>query len=231
MRHDDAVSAEPHATSTKGHVLHMAAGYDLLVWLLLFGRERSFRERLVAVARLAPGESVLDVGCGTGSLAIAAQQHVGPSGRVQGVDASVEMIARARKKAAKAGVPVAFTHGVVEALPFTDAQFDVVLSTLMVHHLPRDIRAACAREMRRVVKPGGRVLVVDFGPTPGQRKGLIAHFHRHGGLDPREISALLTEAGLHTVEVGPVGIRDLNFVLANASPGPYPGIAYGIAPQ
>ena len=202
---------------TRGHILHAALGYDVLVWLLLFGRERAFRDRLVALARLAPGESVLDVGCGTGSLAIAAQRKVGPAGRVDGVDASVEMIARARKKAAKAGAPVTFTHGVVEALPFPAGQFDVVLNTLMLHHLPADVRLACAREMRRVVKPGGRVLAVDFGVTPGQRKGLIAHFHQHRGLDPREIAELLAASGLETVESGPVGVRDLNFVLARAS--------------
>ena len=57
------------APGTKGRVLHSAAGYDLLAWLLLLGRERAFRERLVGLARLEPGQSVLDIGCGTGSLA------------------------------------------------------------------------------------------------------------------------------------------------------------------
>ena len=202
---------------TRGHILHAAVGYDVLVWLLLFGRERAFRERLVTLARIAPGESVLDVGCGTGSLAIAAQRRVASAGRVDGVDASAEMIARARKTAAKAGVPVTFTHGIVEALPFPAGQFDVVLNTLMLHHLPRDVRPACAREMRRVLKPGGRVLAVDFGPTPGQGKGLIAHLHRHGGLGPDEIGALLTESGFETTDTGPAGVRGLNFVRARAT--------------
>ena len=204
------------APGTKGRVLHSAAGYDLLAWLLLLGRERAFREQLVRLARLEPGQSVLDIGCGTGSLAIAAKRRVGLQGTVQGIDASPEMIARARRKASKAGVDVAFTSGVVEALPFPDGHFDAVLSTLMLHHLPRAAREQCVREVRRVLKPGGRVLAVDFGRATGERKSLIEHFHRHGRVDVHDIVNLLSKAGLDIVESGAVGVRDLNFVLARA---------------
>ena len=204
------------APGTKGRVLHSAAGYDLLAWLLLLGRERAFRDTLVRLARLESGQSVLDVGCGTGSLAIAAKQRVGPSGTVYGIDASPEMIARARKKASKAGVDVTFTNGVVEGLPFPDGRFDAVLSTLMLHHLPRAAREQCAREMRRVLKPGGRVLAVDFGGATGRRKSLIEHFHRHGRVAVHDIVTLLGDAGLEIIDSGAVGVRDLNFVLATA---------------
>jgi ubiquinone/menaquinone biosynthesis C-methylase UbiE len=204
------------APGTKGRVLHSAAGYDLLAWLLLLGRERAFRERLVRLARLKPGQSVLDIGCGTGSLAIAAKRCVGPSGTVQGIDASPEMITRARKKASKIGVAVTFTNGIVETLPFPDGQVDAVLSTLMLHHLPREARRQCAREMRRVLRPGGHVLAVDFGGTTGGRKSLVEHFHRHGRVDPRDIIELLSDAGFEIVESGAVGVRDLNFVLGTA---------------
>jgi ubiquinone/menaquinone biosynthesis C-methylase UbiE len=204
------------APVTKGRVLHSAAGYDVLAWLLLLGRERAFRERLVRFARLEPGQSVLDIGCGTGSLAIAAKRRVGPSGSVHGIDASPEMIARARKKAAKAGVDVTFTNDVVEELPFPDDQFDTVLSTLMLHHLPRAAREQCAREIVRVLKPDGRVLAVDFGGTTRDGTSLIEHFHRHGRIDVRDIVELLSQAGLEIVESGCIGVRDLNFVLARA---------------
>ena len=205
---------------TKGLVLHSEARYyDVLAWLLTLGRERAFRERLAALAGLQPGESVLDVGCGTGTLAITAKRHVGPSGVVVGIDASPEMIARADRKGLKAGVDVRFQTAVVEALPFPDGSFDVVFSTLMLHHLPRPVREQCAREMRRVLKPGGRVLAVDFGAPASERKGLFASFHRHGGLALRDIVQLLGEAGLRPKEAGGVGISDLHFVLA-AAPGP-----------
>src|SRR5687768_2717271 len=156
---------------TKGLVMHSQARYyDLLAWLLTLGREPAFRARLVDLARLKPGEAVLDVGCGTGTLAIAARQRVGAAGTVHGIDASPEMIAQARRKAMKAGIDVVFQSGIVEALPFPDAHFDVVLSTLMLHHLPRLVREQCAREMRRVLKPGGRLLAVDFATPARQRK-------------------------------------------------------------
>ncbi len=146
--------------STTGLVLHSAARYDLLVWLVTLGRGRAFREKVLRLARLEPGESVLDVGCGTGTLAIAAKRIVGPTGTVYGIDASPEMIARANKKARTTGNEVVFKNGLAQALPFPDAQFDAVLSTLMLHHLPHKARQGCASEIRRVLKPGGRVLAL-----------------------------------------------------------------------
>ncbi len=202
--------------STTGSVLRSAARYDLLVWLVTLGRERVFREKVVRLARLQPGESVLDVGCGTGSLAIAAKRCVGPTGTVDGIDASPEMIARARRKAGKAGVEVVLKHAVGEALPFPAAHFDAVLTTVMLHHLPRKARQQCACEIRRVLKPGGRVLAVDFGGSARQRRGLFAHVHRHGHVNLPDMIALLSEAGLNMVESGAVGMRDLQFVLATA---------------
>src|SRR5260370_7740002 len=87
------------APKLTGNILHRAFGYDLLVWLLSLGRERDYRENTLDLARVKPGESVLDVGCGTGTLAIAAKRRVGPAGRVCGIDASPEMISRPCKTA------------------------------------------------------------------------------------------------------------------------------------
>ena len=205
-----------HKSGPIGQVLHAAGAYDLMVWLVMLGREKAFREKVLRLARLRPGVSVLDVGCGTGTLAIAAKRRVGPAGTVYGVDASPEMLARAGKKARKAGVEVFFKNELAQALPFRDAQFDAVLSTVMLHHLPRKARLECACEMRRVLKPGGRVLVVDFGGTIEEKKSLLAHFPRHGHVKLREIIATLSEAGLNIIESGAVGLRDLHFVLAVA---------------
>src|SRR5262245_25079283 len=143
--------------ATTGRVLHWAAGYDWLVWLLTHGRDRAFRDRLIGFARLTAGEHVLDVGCGTGSVAIAAKRQLGTTGQVFGVDASPDMIARAASKAARAGVDVSFEHAVAEALPFPDAQFDVVLSTLMLHHLPRPARQLCAQIGRASCRESGSI--------------------------------------------------------------------------
>ncbi len=206
--------ADRNSTPVVGMILHSPARYDLLAWLFTRGRERAFREKLLGLARLRPGESVLDVGCGTGTLAIAAKQRVGPAALVYGIDASQQMVAKAIKKARKANVDVSFKDGIAQALPFSDASFDVVLNTLMLHHLPRNARQPCAREMRRVLKPGGRVLAVDFA-SPAPKQSILSHLHRrHGHVKLDEIIAILNEAGLNIADSGAVGFRDLQFVLA-----------------
>lgn len=200
-----------------GVVLHEATGYDLLLWLFTVGREPIFRERMLRFAHLRPGESVLDVGCGTGTLAILAKRQVDLRGEVYGIDGSPEMIARAEKKARKAKVDVAFKNAYAQSLPFRNACFDVVLTTLMLHHLPKNARAELAGEIRRVLKPGGRVLAIDFGGPAKGRKGFLDHFHRrHGHVDFKEIIALFREAGLAIAESGAVGMRELQFVVATA---------------
>jgi ubiquinone/menaquinone biosynthesis C-methylase UbiE len=199
-----------------GLVMHAAALYDVVVWLLTLGREPAFREKLLQFARLQPGETVLDVGCGTGSLAIAAKRQVGAIGRVYGIDASPEMIARAAKKARKIGVEIAFKNSPAQKLPFPNAQFDAVLSTMMLHHLPRKGREDCAREISRVLKPGGRVLAVDFGVPGREHGGFLAHFHRHGHVALTDMVGFFSDAGLKIVESGPVEWRNLQFVLATA---------------
>jgi ubiquinone/menaquinone biosynthesis C-methylase UbiE len=199
--------------TTSGRVLHRAAQYDVLVWLLTRGRPSAFREKLIELARLETGQSVLDVGCGTGTLAIVAKRRVGRSGAVFGVDPSPQMIVRATAKAAKAGIDVSFRNAVAEALPFPEGHFDVVLSTLMLHHLPRPARQQCAREIHRVLSPGGRVLVVDFS-QPQDKHGVLSHFHRHGHVKLQDIEALLDDAKLRPVEIGAVGVSTLHYVLA-----------------
>lgn len=210
-------AVKDQAPRTSGIVLHSPFLYDFTVWLAFFGKERAFRGKVLDLARLAAGESVLDVGCGTGTLAIAAKRRVGPTGAAHGVDASPEMLVRAEKKSKKAGVEIFFRLALAESLPFNDGQFDVVLSTVMLHHLPHKARLQCVREIRRVLKPAGRVLVVDFEGTSEEKRTLLSHFHRpHGHVRLSDIPTLLKEAGLKTVESGSVGIRDLQFALATS---------------
>jgi ubiquinone/menaquinone biosynthesis C-methylase UbiE len=197
-------------------VVHWAAQYDLLIKLVTLGREGAMRERMLDLARVAPGEFVLDIGCGTGTLAIAAKRRVGGAGTVDGIDASPEMIARARKKSKRvSGAAVVFRTALAESLPFDTSRFDVVLSTVMLHHLPRAVRAQAVQETRRVLKPGGRLLIVDFGKRMQGHGGLMAHLHRHGRVSLAYLTMLVESASLSLVESGSVGIGTLIYVLAS----------------
>jgi ubiquinone/menaquinone biosynthesis C-methylase UbiE len=215
-----------------GILLHSPALYDLMVGIYLLGRERSFRQRLLSLAALRPGERVLDVGCGTGSMAILARRQVGASGGVLGIDASAEMLEWARHKARRAGLDVEFLQAPAQALPLPDGELDVVLSTLMLHHLPRPARVRLVAEARRVLRPRGRLLIVDFVRTPSHsRRWQLPH--RHGSVDPEEILVMLTGAGFEVQGKGHVGVRNMAYVLATlpasgpeAAPGTT-GVAQG----
>ena len=116
-------------------------------------------ERLVARAGVRPGATVLDVACGTGNVAIPAALS---GGRVTGVDLTPEHFLAARARAAAAGVDVDWVEGDVEALPFEDDTFDIVLSAFGSMFAPR--HAVAAAELARVLRPGGRLGICAFTP-------------------------------------------------------------------
>jgi ubiquinone/menaquinone biosynthesis C-methylase UbiE len=125
-------------------------------------RDRAIKRRVLEHAAIAGGEAVLDVGCGTGTLAVAAGRAA-PGVRVTGLDADASILARARKRAADARLEIGFDEGRSTALPYADASFDLVLSTLFFHHLPDDGKRQTADELARVLRPGGRLVVADPG--------------------------------------------------------------------
>lgn len=134
--------------------------FDIVAALAV--RDRALKRRVLGYAAITDGEQVLDVGCGTGTLAIGAAR-AGAGTTVIGLDADASILARARKKAVGAGVRVEFDHGWSTELPYADQSFDAVLSTLFFHHLTDEAKRQTAAELVRVLKPGGRIVVGDVG--------------------------------------------------------------------
>ncbi len=125
-------------------------------------REQTFKGRLLAQAAPRPGSRVLDLGCGTGTLAIEVKRkHSGAE--VVGLDADPEILERARTKVARAGLDMQLDRGFSTELPYEPDSFDRVLSTLFFHHLTSADKKLTAGEVVRVLKPGGELHVADWG--------------------------------------------------------------------
>jgi ubiquinone/menaquinone biosynthesis C-methylase UbiE len=201
-RHRPARASKASTTETKGLVLNQGWRYDLMEWFhdtfSFRGKFRELRQRTANLARIQQGEQVLDVGCGTGTLAMEVQSRVGATGRVAGVDPGAQQIARARAKAARRNLPIEFQIGVIELLAFPDQTFDVVFSSLMMHHLPAPLKRQGVAEIARVLKPGGRLIIADF-KRKQERQGQAARFHA-GGSSMQDLAALVKEAGFSQVE-------------------------------
>ena len=134
--------------------------YDTV--LRITTRERTFKQALLDQAGLAPGQDVLDLACGTGTLTLWAKQRV-PGLRLAGLDGDADVLKRARAKAQGAGLEIAFDEGLSTSLPHPDARFDRVLSSLFFHHLDRDSKQRTLAQAFRVLKPGGELHVADWG--------------------------------------------------------------------
>ena len=152
--------------SASGHYIP-ALGYRWFTGLYdpiarIATRERTFKRALLDEADLRAREQVLDVGCGTGTLAIMAAQRA-PTATISGLDGDVAVLERARLKAHRAGVEIHLDHGSADALPFADGSFDVVLSSLLFHHLTTATKRQALAEAYRVLTPGGRMVLADWG--------------------------------------------------------------------
>lgn len=203
-----------HAFSQVSRGLHWPCLYDLLLLFLTRGRERRFRESIVDLAGIRPGEHMLDIGCGTGTLAIAAWRRSRPGGSVHGADVSAKMIAVARKKARKAELDAALHFQVADAtvLPFRDQMFDAVTVTIVMHMVPEAERAAALQEASRVLRPGGRLLLVDYGGAT--RSGLMVYLRAHRAFELDSLRPLFPGAQLEETGRGPLGWPGLQYLLA-----------------
>src|SRR5919204_4327052 len=204
----------PRSSRPAGHGITLSTPrfYDLSANLLFFGtRRRSYRTLLNAVGVRA-GDRVLDIGCGPGYFARMLAEAVGPDGSVVGVDAAPEMVEYARRKARR--LPNSrFQAATAQALPFPDGAFDVVTSSLMLHHVAKEDRLTSVGEMKRVLRPGGRLLLAEFSiPQDGVWR-VVAAMTGHGGKGalPRQrkmvgrvspVEPIVAEAGFSALRSG-----------------------------
>lgn len=209
MHHEAPNAASSKAT--QGVVIDLGWRYDLMLWWMNFrsgGELREVQSRILDLTETRPGESVLDVGCGTGTLALQAYERVGATGHVYGIDPGPKQIARARAKAGRAGLSIAFRVGVIEQLSFADQSVDVVMSTFMMHTLPDELKRQGLAEIARVLKPGGRLLVVDF-KRPEEHQGPPERPVHTGPWQSgvQDQPAFMEEAGFSQIESGEIETR------------------------
>lgn len=161
--------------------------------------------KITMLIELKRGKKVLDIGCGTGTLLFRLRQRYGSGVLLCGIDPSEDMISIAQKRNKKLQSQINFQLGVGEAIPFKNNSFDVVLSSLAMHHLPLETKAQVAREARRVLKPDGRLLITDFG-KPGSLLGRVIMFiiQKHSFVKDNiggAVTRILKEAGFRGVHV------------------------------
>ncbi|MFZ2061368.1 MAG: class I SAM-dependent methyltransferase [Candidatus Binatus sp.] len=171
--------------------------YDPFLWLL--GADKA-KQTLIEQAEVKAGFRVLDIGCGTGSMAISIKR-MHPEAEVVGIDPDPDALALSKRKAKRAGLSIEFDRGFADHMPYADAAFDCVFSSFMFHHLAADEKTATLGEIRRVLKPGGSLHLLDFVHEHDAHSGEPAHrhlIHRSGVVADRiesRMTSLMVEAG------------------------------------
>lgn len=169
--------------------------YDVVVGLVT--RERRWRQALLAALAPADGETIVDIGCGTGSQAIAIKR-ARPGARVIGLDPDPAALAIGRAKAARAGVEIDWRQGLGDK---ADALFgrgvaDAVISSLVLHQCDAPVKGQILRTMARLARPGARVLIADYGRQRGLMRLLFRMVQAVDGFERTEFNAVGALPGL-----------------------------------
>lgn len=178
--------------------------YDPLTRLFL--REEEAKNRLIHNADVQAGQKILDLGCGTATLTLMLKRSH-PETEVVGLDADRQILEIARRKVEQAHVDIALDEGMAFDLPYQDQTFDRVLSSLVIHHLTRENKERTFGEVCRVLRTGGELHVMDFGPPHGWYarlvSGLLSHLEPVGDNFQGRLVEMMRDAGLR--EAGIVG--------------------------
>ena len=207
----------------KSQMEKMVDSYDSYMKRATFGREQALRQTTVELAGVQPGDCVLEVGCGTGSLTLAAKRQAGLSGKVFGIDIITGMIEVSQRKAAEAHEEITFQEGSIDNIPFSADQFEVVMCSFMIFHMSEATRRKGISEIHRVLKPGGRLLVLDLAmPTrPFQRAIAQRLLGFSAGDDLRDLLPLMEASGFSDLTSGLAkfrlfGLSLIGYVRGNA---------------
>ena len=195
----------------KSQMEKMVPSYDSYMKKMTLGRERVLRDETVNLAQVKAGDCILEIGCGTGTLTLAAKRKAGPSGKAFGIDTIPGMIEASQRKAAEANEDITFQPGSIDNIPFSANQFDVVMCSFMIFHMPETVRRKGIAEIYRVLKPQGRLLVLDMALPSHPLPRAIAKMLFGGMLEHelQELRPLMESSGFSNIEIAPAKFRVL----------------------
>ena len=192
----------------RGRVIDSWANiYDIVNYFvfMIFGGGSSLRNEIVGMAKLKEAKSVLDVGCGTGNLALEIAKWLPSDGYVIGIDAGEKMVILAKNKLQDTQIPIQFLRVSAEKISFKDEVFDCVFNVFLLHHLPMELKLAAFKEMYRVLKKGGELVTVDVD-KPSTLLGKLIGLSRYHVKEIRDnmrasLDLLLTDAGFTNIRI------------------------------
>jgi ubiquinone/menaquinone biosynthesis C-methylase UbiE len=204
----------------KGQMEKMVNSYDKYMNRITLGREDDLRKMTVNLAQIKPGDSVLEIGCATGSLSLAAKRQVGLTGRVCAIDIITGMIEVSREKAKQAHLEIDFQEGSIEKIPFSDEHFDEVICSFMIFHMSEKVRNKGIEEIYRVLKPQGKLMVLDLAlPAKPVSRAILKLFlgfmlkHELNELQPIMGSTGFSKIAISQAKYRVMGLPLLSYVL------------------